>query len=319
MIEDTDDFTPDEKAYFESGGDNPAPKVETPAAEAPEPVEGAAEAEVQAYAVYPVDAEPKKDEKVPLATLLEERKQFKEERRRREEIERNLAVLNDRWETMLRASQGQQEGPKADEDPEPDPNVDIFAHQAWVSRQIKKENERRAQHEAQTAEQQRSAQLETQVSQYWHGSAAEFAKTTPDFTEAAGFLAKSRDKQLAAMASINPQLATEQGRNAVINAELKNIVIACAQQGKSPAEAVYAMAKEWGYAGKAPAPAENDPTKQVADLAAAVEGAKSLGSIGGGRVAGTSAQSIADMSDKEFEVWSAKPENMAKWRAAAGG
>lgn len=321
-MSDTEDFSADEKAYFESGGTAEAPKVEKTAGGLPEGQEQASEtASEQEAAPEAGEVEGQEQGKpkqtVPLATLLEERKELKALREKERERDRQHAVWEERWR-MLEQAQSVQQQPKGDEDPEPDPNVDIFAHQAWLSRQYAKSREVEQQRQQQSEAQQRERQLDRQVSDYWHSSAAEYAKATPDFQDAAAFLAQARDKDLEAMASIDSRLATQQGRTAVINHDLKQIVIAAAQQGRSPAEIVYAMAKQRGFTGKQAPAQQADVTQQVADLSAAVSGAKSLSQIGGGKVVTTSAQSIAEMTDKEFEAFMAKPENLQKWAAAAG-
>lgn len=326
MADETDDFTPDEKAYFESGGTTEAPIAKEATSAPSEAEETAPAAPEQEAAEETGEAAPKRDEKVPLATLLEERKNAKEARQRLEAIEKSHAILEDRWNTMLRASEAgkpKEQTPEEALGPRPDPQHDIFAAAGWDAKHAELlrarldtfENQQK-ETQQQQAEQQRQQQLETTISTYWTQDAKEFTAKAPDFDKAAGFLSEQRHKQLAAMSRFNPRLATVEGRNAQINAELRDIIVQSAQNQVSPAEAVYAMAKEWGYA---PAqPEADDASKQVEDLAAAVSGSKSLSNASGGRSVEVNAKAIADMSDREFEAYMTKPENVAKFERMLG-
>src|SRR5690349_8130219 len=122
----TDALSAEEQAYFDSRGEaevKPAPEPEKPEVVEPE-VEEVEEEEV---AVDPP--------KVPLAALTKERQAAKELKSRLAEMEKRHAVLEDRWNTLLKV----QEPAKTEavvEDPEPDPEKDIFAHSAWLKRQL---------------------------------------------------------------------------------------------------------------------------------------------------------------------------------------
>jgi hypothetical protein len=122
---------------------------------------------------------------------------------------------------------------------------------------------------------------------------------------------------LQALKGLNPQFATEAGITKQINDELKQIVIAAAQQHISPAEYIHSMAKEWGYAG--PKPAATDAVANLEKVEQAIDASTSLSSVGGSRPqAALDAKAIADMSPSEFETWFAK-NGAAKFKKMAGG
>lgn len=308
MSDETDDFTPDEKAYFESGGEQTtAPKPE-PAQQAPEGQETASVEEIEVDEIpeggEPTEPGAPRDDRVPLKTLLKEREAAKEHNKRREEADRRAAVLEDRLNQILQAQQQAQQKPAVEEDPEPNPNEDIFAHQAWLSRQHRKVVEANEQRQQTERQQQERQQLDSQVSTFWSQSAAAFKETQPDFDDAANFLAMARDKELTAQAMLNPALATPEGRRAVMAQELHAINLQAAQVGISPAEYVYKLAHQRGYKLKAAeTQQQGGATQEIANLAAAVDASKSLGAVAGGRGTQTTADAIANMSDADFAKW----------------
>jgi hypothetical protein len=140
----------------------------------------------------------------------------------------------------------------------------------------------------------------------WGETARATTAATPDFPDAVKWMSETRTRQLAAMSAFQPQFKTQAGIDQQINMELKQIVIAAAQQGVSPAEVVYGMAKEWGYTAK-PKEAAADDGKAVDKLSKDMEAETSLSGAGGSRPgAALDAKAIADMSADQFEAWYAK-------------
>ena len=99
-------LTAEETAYFESGGNAPL------TAQEPEHVEKEGlQAETEGVAPPAEGAEPEKarDEKgrfVPHQALHAEREEHKKTKAQLEEISRKQAILEDRWNTLLKASAG---------------------------------------------------------------------------------------------------------------------------------------------------------------------------------------------------------------------
>lgn len=307
------------EAYFSSGGevmpeDKPDIAVtqsETNAnQEPPQPGTPAVEGDESGQ-----DGDPNRT--VPYGALSKERSRRKEiEARLQAEITAK-AVLEDRWNTLTQAMQ-QPVAPAVDDDPEPDPNVDIFAHTQWQNRQNKKILDQLQERESQEQQQRQVQAQENAVADYWRDSSQEFAEKTPDYSAAVHFLSETRDKQLQSMASAYPQFQTQEGRFQQMNAELRDIVITAAKTGQSPAQVIYDMSKAYGFSGAAPA--VNAAAEQLQTIQDAQSRNKTVAQASGAPSGDVlTAQAIADMSDKDFERWYSKPENQARFMKALGG
>lgn len=323
----TAELSAEEQAYFESGGESgfkEAPATEQPTQE--QPADGL-QAETEQTAPEGVnngETQPRDDKGkfVPHQALHAEREEHKKTKAQLEEIARKQAVLEDRWNTLLTVKQ-QQEQP-AEETP-PDPNEDIFAAFAY---QQKKFNELQTQIQEREQQQTQATQAQQEEQALWNEwsvSAQQFATTTPDFGDSVKYLSEMRDKQLQALSIANPQFANPAGRNAQINAELKQIVQAAKQQGMSPAEAVYQISKGYGFTGAQPAPQPGQqPNTQMPDNLARIEEAmaasrsvaQSPGGSGGGQM---TPQQIADMAPAEFDRWIGDPKNERLFNELMGG
>lgn len=281
----------DEQAYFESRGEKDPVEIQQPAPE----VGGEPNPDEQ----QEVESKGKERQLVPLNALHEEREEKKELRRQLQEFERKQAVLEDRWNTILKMQQPEQA--VAEVPQPPDPEQDIFAALKWEREQREALEAKLNGQEQATKEQQEHAAAEKQIWGYWEASANEFAKGTADFGDAATFLAEVRDKQLTALSIADPRFSDKRVRDWQMNEELKQIIVAAGQAGKSPAQAVYEIAKAWGYSGPTP---KEDNAQSVEKLAAAISGETSLSTAGGGKPAGTKGvEDIAAMSESEFAAW----------------
>lgn len=317
MTDENTTLSASENAFFESGGETPivetpeTPEVDTPTVETPETAE------------QPI-VEQARDEKgkfVPHQALHAEREEHKKTRSELQTIKERQAVLEDRWNTLLKASAAQE----TPVDEPPDPNVDVFAALKWTQdkllEQQKSAQETRQQQERQTQEQQ----AEQQVWSYWQQDAASYTKENPDFGNAAKWLSDYRDKQLTAYSAVDQRFASPQARNAQIETELKDIVIRGAQAGRSPASIVYEIAKGYGYTTK-PVEAETiDPanvelSEKLTTIDKAMAQSKTLGQAAG-RAGGDalSAEAIASMPEREFEAWMKTPANAARFKTLMGG
>jgi len=290
--ENVDGLSAEEKSYFESRGEK-APEAVT-----------SAEPEISAeQGNEPADGQEGKEQgrkMVPVNALHEEREEKKELRRKLEEMERKQAVLDDRWQRILAASE-QQPAPKAEQPQIPDPEQDIFAALKYEREQRMALEAKITGQEQQTAEQQQVAQMERQIWGKWESDGAQFKQSTPDFGDAALYLAETRDKQLASMAAVDPRLADKAYRDFVMNEELKQIVVGAGQHGISSAEQIYNIAKAWGYTGPKP---KADDAAGIQKLADSVAAETSLSAAGGTRAGVPStSEAVAAMSDSEFDAW----------------
>lgn len=310
----------EDQAYFSSRGETevkPEPQKEPETVVDPDVEAELAEDDITDAPAADGQVEPKK--LVPLTALTRERKDAKELRARLSEIEKENAVLADRWNMILKANEAQAQQPAKDEDPEPDPNTDIFAHNQWLKRQVEalrtsNEQTRQADQQAKQAEEQ-----ETKVWNFWHQSAAAYKAETPDFNDAVTWMSTERTRQLKALSGLQPQFKTEEGIVRQINSELKDIVIAAAQGGVSPAEYIYSMAKEWGYTPKQAAQTTEAAIAALTKTEQNITAATSLSSASGTRPnAALDPQAIANMSPSEFESWLSKNGEKG-FRKMAGG
>lgn len=321
MAENQSALTAEETAYFESGGNAPLTAPE------PEHVEKEGlqtEAEGLTAPQEVAETEKARNEKgrfVPHQALHAEREEHKKTKAQLEEISRKQAILEDRWNTLLKAGVGAEQKP-AEEDPEPDPNVDIFAHNAWLKRQIEKERSIRSEREEAERQARASQEQEQAIWSEWHQSAQSYMAEAPDFGDAVKFMSDLRDRQLQALSFANPQLRTEQGRVQQINAELKSIIQAAKQQGLSPAQAVYQLAQGFGYQKAAQPPAQAQQPLQMperlASVARAQEASRTVGQTNG-KAGGDelTLEGLMSMSRDEFNAWVDK--NPTKFKKLMGG
>lgn len=220
----------------------PAPEA---APEPPAPEPEAARPEPQVEQRQP-DPEPKT---VPLAALTEERAA-------RRALETQLAELRGRLDQIGHQAQPQQQ---QQQDPEPNPDEDPIAHMHWQKREI-----------ANLRQTMGAMALERRVSDDYQADVRRFMSTQNDFGQAYDHLLASRVGELRAQGYTDAQIMPH------VRREEMGIALAALQQNKSPAQAIYDLAKARGYAPKAPeapkpvAPPPVDPALQEARAKAAV-------------------------------------------------
>jgi hypothetical protein len=296
-IAEDDALTAEETAILESGGERDIPE---PKPEAKPTEDTTAQAAVEGSG---------KQKMVPHETFHAEREEHKKTKAELSELREFRAAMDER----MRWFEAAQQQPQKDDTP-PDPNVDVFAALKWTQdkllEQQKQANESRQQADQRVAEQQ----AEQQVWTYWQSDAASYTKENPDFGNAAKWLSDYRDKQLSALSVADARFSTPQARNAQIETELKGIIIAAAQQRKSPAQLVYEIAKGYGYAAKAPEP-EGGLNARIEQLDKAQTANRTVGNTSGNAGGDEmTAEALANMPEQEFAVWMGKPENAAKFR-----
>lgn len=283
----SDGLSASESAYFESGGTaeivQEAPVVEKAAEpEAPKEAEG---------------EQPKQPsgKTVPLEALHEERSKRKENEKRARDLELENVRFRERFNVLKEFSTK----PEAERVVAPDPETDFVGaikHQGKTLEQIQQELNQRKQ-----ADEESKATSEL-VKQY-SASAAEFARETPDFSAAYTHLLTSRQSELQTLgysaADIHQQLQQE---------ELSIAQIAL-QNGKSPAQVIYDLAKQRGYAKKEAA----DATAKLDNIERGQAANKSLTTAGGAAGdAEMTAEQLVKMPNDEFLAWIDK--NPAKAR-----
>jgi hypothetical protein len=205
--------------------------------------------------------------KARLAQIQEERNSLeqglRQEREAKKQAERTMATLLDRIETaqkerQQRESVPQEEIPNREEDP--------AGFLAWQQEQtlaeIRGMKEERQQERQYTQQEQQQRVFLTE----YQRQLDEFANKTPDYNDAANFLAKNRDEELQALGVYDPAKRME-----MLHQDALQIGVFCMQQGRNPAQTFYDLAKKRGYRGKPPAATPEKPLVEP----------KSLSTIGG--------------------------------------
>lgn len=204
-----------------------------------------------------------------------------------------ISVLSELFGKQDQQPEQQQQAEK--DEPAPDPEKDIFAFVKWQAKQIEKLtgalNEKAGKFEAHTAEQQ--------FRQSYIGDATAFVQKTPDFRDAYAHLITGRDAELSAVGMADPA-----ARKAHIAREEKALVQQALQQGVSPSQVLYNLAKARGYAGpKASAvdPKASDPVKKIEQIA---NGQKAAGNnfsgAGGSGGEGLTVEAFLSMDEAEY-------------------
>lgn len=281
-----DTLSASEQKYFDSKGAtspaDPAPVDPAPAAPVP------TEAPDQAAAARPA-AEPKT---VPLAALHEERERRKELQRQIEDVNRRADERFNLIAQKLAAS-----APPADPAKReiPDPEKDAVGAIRMTAEEVKVLSDFKRQVEAQAAQGQAIQAL------FAHASRLEtdFEKDNPDFQAASAYLRDSRAREMAAF-GVDAYRIQQQ-----IGFEKLQLVQSALQNGRNPAEVIYALAKMRGYAptrsaGKATA-ADGEAAK-LARIARGQEAGASLGAASGAAPGKTGIETLLAMSDAEFST-----------------
>lgn len=304
VIEAVAGLSPAEEAFFSSGGTADVPAGEQ-AAE-PEKKEETSEAPATEAADKSggEEGEPKL---VTVKALHEERNRRREAQEKAREYEKKIAEFQGKFSVIERlyGKDASADKPAAP----PKPEEDIFAavnHQGQTLEQI--QQKLNAQEEARKQEEAKASF----VAQY-QAEANKFEASTPDFREAYNFLLQSRAKELVAIGYDNPKEIAD-----ALQADELAIAQRAFQLGKSPAEMLYSLAKERGYAKKAPADTKPPAVEKLEKIEQGQAANKSLSSTGGGAGEGEmTADMLIKMPMDEFESWCEK--NPAKARRILGG
>lgn len=327
------DFSEDELAYLNSGGQAPLPDEPEPVATEAEPVaEGAPEPEAEPAAadtdpeVIEEGDETHKGRKVGYSAYLRKKAEAEAARNEREELrtqleasKREQAVQNARIEERFKLwQQSQQHAAQqaATKTPEPvappDREADPLAYIAWQDERLN----RIEQHTAQSAEQTRQTQLISQLDQAYRADNFQAKQEVPEYPEAYNYLVQCEQQRIRIQ---NPHF-TQQQINAAIEQGERQLAAAAFQRGQRPAAMILQMAATYGWAPRAAAaqePAQPDPAAEQAKIDAAARGQvqnRTLSTAGrpGGSTAMTLERFMA-MSDDDARDWTAKnPDGLAR-------
>lgn len=284
--------------------DEPAKKDAKPDAKAVQPGRDAPNEEVVSGENEDLGPDPTPDQKrergrpprgyVKQEALWEARGKEKAYRDRVAELERLVA------ERAQQQPAQQQEQPKGP----PNPEDDIFEYLKYQAQQTdalrNQLNQTTQMTEAQRAQQYVMATYQQDFQQH--------NRQAPDTMQAYEYLANTRRRELAMMGWDDPAQQTQQ----LVQEEM-NIVQFALQNGRSPTEIIYGLAKERGYVPAStavPPPSANASNGNGAALdriAQSQAANMSLGAVPGGAVRAMTPADLASMSESDF--WNLKRTN----------
>lgn len=205
--------------------------------------------------------------KARLAQIQEERNSLeqglRQEREAKKQAERTMATLLDRIEAAQQERQQRESVPQAEMPSfEDDPAGFLARQQEQTLAEIRAMKQERQQERQLTQEEQQQRVFLTEFQRQLDT----FAAQTPDYNDAAMFLAKNRDEELQALGIDDPNKRME-----MLHQDSLQIGVFCMQQGRNPAKTFYELAKKRGFRGKMPAATPGKPMVEP----------KSLSNIGG--------------------------------------
>lgn len=251
------------------------------------------------------DVKPSKEEaegdKEPEKKVLVPHGAFHEERERRKELQKQIAIekeRNDRLEERTAKILEAMNRKPAEEEQFIDPLAKI---ETKVNEVVEKINKKAEQETADS----KAIREENELISRYSASAQAYSKDAPDFMEARNYLIADKVKELQALEYNDAEISQE------IRRIERQIVERAYSKEKNPAEVIHALAKEKGYKG-----ADRSSKKTVEDIDKGLKASKSLGS--GGSKAGDkddleslSASDLSDMSNEEFDSLFNKIEKQA--------
>lgn len=243
-------------------------------------------------------------------------KAFKTERHKRKELKENLeaqAKKTSELEEALLQLKNSIAQPAAQATPQiqevaPDPNEDPLGYQQYQIAQIQKLTLEHNKYLKHTHEMNAAAQQKQAFETAYGNAARQFAEKNADFTDAYKFLTAARVKEHKA-AGFN-----EQEANDLLIEDEMSIVARAFKDKVNPAQRIYNLAKERGFAGATTTKKES-PAKNIAELKKGMANSKSLKSGGGqlsDKVQGS--QDIDSMDFEEFDTYFNKLKAQAKRR-----
>lgn len=303
----TPSLSADEAAFFESGGEKAIP------AEGIDAGTGGGEGGEAKPAGEAKPSDSPKNDHVPLATFLEEKKARKELSGKLTEYEKQIAEFKGKFAIIDRLKLPGEAAAAVPAGP-PSPEEDIFGAVKHVGETVAQMQKAAADAKAaQEATEKTASEQKVFVDKY-RKAADEFEQVNPDFKEAYNFLLNSRAAELKAIGYDTPETL----HNALIADEMAIAQMAF-ERGKSPAEMLYNLSKQRGYKQEAAAdPNKGKAAEKLETIERGQAANKSLSNAGGSSGdPEMTAEALIAMSSEDFEAWTNK--NPAKARRLFGG
>lgn len=320
-------FSADEEAFFTSGGEGTIPDDAAGDTGADSTV-----VDDKAPILPEKGADGKGADKtpqnVPLAALHEERSKRKELGGKVTEQEKQIAELNGKLSILLKLKGGEGADGAADQTAVvPTAEEDIFGNVKHVGETVAQLQKRLDDADAAT----KATNEQTTFVNSYRADADTFKAKTADYMDAYNHLLGSRASELLAIGFADPKALADSGADpAEVQAAAKALhdalvadEFAIAQRAfaakKSPAEIIYNLAKQRGYAKKAAAGDGKKPGEQVLEsIERGQQTNKSLDAVGGSPGGeDMTAERLLAMPLPEFEAWASK--NPAKAKRIMGG
>ena len=184
-----------------------------------------------------------------LNELNDLRKQFNTTSEERARIDERLKIINE----ALMTPQATEAAEQQDEDPEPNPDDNIFEWVKWSKREM----DRRTERFQEFVNQSQAERDESQIASTYRRDANQFASTEPHFGQAYSFLMNNRAAQLRAGGWTDEEKIQQQ-----VVKEEKGLVRSAIAAKISPAKRIFDMAKAAGFTPQAAPAAE--PSKPAA-------------------------------------------------------
>jgi len=247
------------------------------------------------------DAAVKGDQKdfVPLATHLDERRQYQEKLDKLNQRLGRFEGLQERLDEFMQNKQATTAASLEEKSPAPD---FLDSPKDYVDSKIKELDDKTAaldEKTTQTREQIEARERLTAISTELSRRDDAFFKTTPDYYAA---LLHVRDVNVANAVDMGntPEKALEMAAQSMFIVQTQ-----CLQKGIDPAAHMYNLAKRFGYAPAAkpaPAPAgDNKPAKSTDDIIDTLIAGQKAGSMGGEGTVADVSQMADDLSKDEFD------------------
>ena len=246
------------------------------------------------------------NDNVPAWSLLKERQENRELKRKLEELGRKTSEHEERWnraserlrQLQERASLEAVSAQRQASDPEPDPKADPNGHYQWELRQHRRALEALGQQQQASAAQAQAAQHNALL----NGLEQQFILAGHhDYYDRLNFLRQRRNHELELMGYAEP---AERGQ--IIGNETAMLVAGALRQGRNPAEVAHALSEQWGY--RAPGALDTEgrgagnAADKIRDLQRKQAAAQSLQAIASRPAdAPVTLEDIAEMDDEAYE------------------
>lgn len=243
------------------------------------------------------EAEPAKKEPLPYETLqrrlADQQKATRAERRSRQELERRLEVL-ERVKPATETTQQDATRARRLAEGMPDPNEDpigALEHARKVLLSLDADTEAE---ERQTNQQRQQTEQMDRLSRTMRDFEADFTEDHPDYAQAATYLMKARSDELATSGLAGQALEQE------IRRDFANLASRALAAGKDPAEIVYTLAKNRGFAGDLNVKVVDAADKKLDQIGRGQQQARALPTGNSGDNALTY-KSVGDLKGADFD------------------